>query len=135
MAIVAAAILAWAHGRRLLGRRLAGDWLRAEILAITEAMARLPVPPTLAIRAGLARLGALVPGAGAVPAERQSLALALELAPLDAALLERGDLAEASARIAAACAARADASTNGFAWLVRLSASFLIAAAIVWRIL
>ena len=135
MAIVAAAILAWAHGRRLTGQGPAGDWLRAEILAITEAMARLPVPPAVAIRAGLARLGALVPGASAFPAERENLALALELAPLDAALLQRGDLAEASANIAAACAARADANTDSFAWLVRLSGSFLIAAAVVWHIL
>ncbi len=135
MAIVAAAILAWVHGRRLTGRGLAGDGLRAEILAVTAAMARLPVPPALAIQAGLARLGSLVPCVSVFPAERQSLALALELAPFDAALLQRGDLAEASARIAATCAARADASTNSFAWLVRLSASVLIAAAVVWRIL
>ena len=135
LAIVAAAILAWVHGRRLMGRGLAGDGLRAEILAVTEAMARLPVPPAVAIRAGLARLGSLVPSASAFPAERRSLALALELAPFDAALLQRGDLAEASARIAATCTARADASTNSFAWLVRLSASVLIAAAVVWRIL
>ena len=134
-AIVAAAILAWAHGRRLAGRGPPGDWLRTEILAITEAMAWLPVPPAVAIRAGLARLGALVPGASDFPAERESLALALKLAPLDAALLQRGDLAEASAKIAATCAARADANTNSFAWLVRLSGSLLIAAAVVWRIL
>ncbi len=127
--IAAGIVLIWVNIRAVVRDRPNNDVVRAAVLEIISALARLGMLDSVAIRIGLVRLNSLAPTWGQLPDEREGLARALALPPLTAALLERGDLAEAAARTAYQCRERAKQILERTRWLVRCSGILLVGTA------
>ncbi len=116
---------------RLCARHPQSDLMRAEILRMVDVAARRDIPPTLAIRASLARLDAVLPTWGTLPDTREGLAKALSLPPLSHAVLMKGDLSEGAGRAAAVHAQIGETTLAKCHWWNTRAAFFLLAAGII----
>lgn len=124
-------VFALAQVGSLTTRGPRNEFVHGEVLAIIAVLADLRVPPASAIRGGLSRLNAVAPTWGRLPDCREELANALDLPPLSAALLMRGELGSAATRVSAICAERGRRKTENGRWLVHSLGFVLFALALV----
>jgi len=123
-------LVALVHVGQLGGRGRSGDFVRAHVLQLIAVLCSHRVPPAAAIRCGLERLHMLAPTWGRVPETREELARALELEPLPAAMMARGDLETAARCTARECAHRGRVALDNWRTTIRVAAIALIGLAV-----
>ena len=117
--------------RDISGRGRMSDLLRAEVMLLICALSTQKMPPSVIIRGAASHLAACLPTWRSLPDTRERLAHALEMTDLPAALLMKGDLADAAKRLATEYSDRSDTAFRQFVSLSRMAATLLISIALV----
>ncbi len=126
---LALAGLVWLRSLTASDRR--SDTIRGRIFGMVHLASEFELPPSAAVRIATASLDAVYPTWGVLPDTREGLADALALPPVSRAVLMKGGLAEASARLEMLYEGRRIAQLDRARWLVRTTAACLFGTALV----